>query len=427
MAETVVRVERIGKRYRLGARKSHTTVRDRAGVLLDRLLGRRASGPGRSASHIWAVRDVSFDISRGQVVGVIGGNGSGKSTLLKILSRITEPTEGYAEIHGRMGSLLEVGTGFHPELTGRENIYMNGAILGMRKAELARKLDEILDFSGIETFVDTPVKHYSSGMYVRLAFAVAAHLEPEILLLDEVLAVGDAAFQRKCLVKMSEVAREGRTVLFVSHNMAYIRKLCGVCLELRGGRVVAFGEADSVTAAYEANELRPEENDASHLPIADATSGLSLDGLKVDVVPERDSMKLWVEVRLHSTQLLRRVGVAILIQTYRGDLVAKLRPRLTKGVLGELNGGRVCIFECPRVDRFLASGDYSLGLALSIDGVRTLTAEHAAFFRVPGRDSFGAGQPFVLYQHGLVPLPLTLKEIIPGDHAPRAEELPGGG
>jgi lipopolysaccharide transport system ATP-binding protein len=415
MAETVVRVERLGKRYRLGARKSHTTVRARAGVVLERVLGRRAAGAGRGGSrHIWAIREVSFEISRGQVVGVIGGNGSGKSTLLRILARITDPTEGYAEIRGRMGSLLEVGTGFHPELTGRENIYMNGAILGMRKAELARKLDEILDFSGIEAFVDTPVKHYSSGMYVRLAFAVAAHLEPEILLLDEVLAVGDAAFQRKCLVKMSEVARQGRTVLFVSHNMAYIRKLCGVCLELREGRVVAFGEADSVTAAYEANALRPEDAYASPLPIADATAGLTLEGLKVDVVPQDDGVKLWVEVRVHGTRRLRRVGVAILIQTHRGDLIAKLRPRLTGGLLDELDGRRACIFECPRVDRFLASGDYSLGLAVNLDGVRLLTAEHAAFFRVPARDTLGAGQPFVLYQHGLVPLPLTLKEVIPG-------------
>ena len=411
MAETVVSVQRIGKRYRLGARVSHTTARARAGAFLDRYLSRRAFEPSRAADHIWAVRDVSFEISRGQVVGIIGGNGSGKSTLLKILARITEPTEGYAEIRGRIGSLLEVGTGFHPELTGRENIYMNGAILGMRKAELARKFDEILDFSEIEAFVDTPVKYYSSGMYVRLAFAVAAHLEPEILLLDEVLAVGDAAFQRKCLAKMGDAAREGRTILFVSHNITSIRRLCGMCIELRGGRVVAFGETDTISAAYEANVLPPEETRASQLPIANSAVGLALEAVKVDVVPERDGTTLVAEVRLHSTRPLRRVGIAIWVHTYRGDLIAKLRPGLANSIVDELSGACACIFECPKVDKFLASGDYLLGLAISIDGERILTAQDAASFHVPAGDTFGSGRPFVLYEHGLVPLPLMLKEI----------------
>ena len=202
----------------------------------------RSSGPSR---------DVNFEIERGEVVGIIGRNGAGKSTLLKILSRITEPTEGRVTIKGRIGSLLEVGTGFHPELTGRENIYLNGAILGMRRAEIRRKFDEIVAFAEIEKFLDTPVKRYSSGMYVRLAFAVAAHLEPEILLVDEVLAVGDAEFQRKSLGKMSDVAKGGRTVLFVSHNLGAVRSLCSHAFLLEGGKVAFGGEVDAALTAYE--------------------------------------------------------------------------------------------------------------------------------------------------------------------------------
>src|SRR5580698_9075247 len=230
MTDIAIRAENLGKRYSIGKRMHYHTLRESiSGTLLSpfRRL-RRSPNNERNAEdeHIWAVKDVSFEIPRGEVVGVIGRNGAGKSTLLKLLSRITEPTEGYAEIRGRVGSLLEVGTGFSNELTGRENTYLNGAILGMRKAEIARKFEEIVAFAEIEKFLDTPVKHYSSGMYMRLAFAVAAHLEPEILIVDEVLAVGDAAFQKKCLNKMEDVAQGGRTVVFVSHNMGAIRSLC---------------------------------------------------------------------------------------------------------------------------------------------------------------------------------------------------------
>ncbi len=206
--------------------------------------------PANSHDTIWALKDVSFEIKRGEVVGVIGRNGAGKTTLLKIFSRITAPTEGEAEIRGRVGSLLEVGTGFHPELTGRENIYLNGAILGMRKAEIERKFDEIVAFAEIEKFIDTPVKRYSSGMYVRLAFAVAAHLEPEILVVDEVLAVGDVEFQKKCLGKVNDVAQQGRTVLFVSHNMAAVRALCNRGLILRSGRLTLDTDVESAIATY---------------------------------------------------------------------------------------------------------------------------------------------------------------------------------
>jgi len=286
MSDIAIRVEGLGKRYRLGQQVGYKTLRETFFLAYHtptRILGQRVrrmrwtedrgpktevaglpspvpspqspvSGPQSpvpsQSDHIWALKDVSFEVNRGEAVGIIGRNGSGKSTLLKILSRITAPTEGCVEVHGRLGSLLEVGTGFHPELTGRENIYLNGAVIGMKRAEVNRKFDEIVAFAEIEKFLDTPVKRYSSGMYVRLAFAVAAHLEPEILIVDEVLAVGDAQFQKKCLGKMGDVAREGRTVLFVSHNMSAIRQLCPRSMLLENGRILQAGPASEVIDSY---------------------------------------------------------------------------------------------------------------------------------------------------------------------------------
>jgi homopolymeric O-antigen transport system ATP-binding protein len=250
-------VSGLGKQYRLGTRHERystlreTLTRSTAGLMrtsASLFRGRPERSPDEG--HFWALRDVSFTVGAGEVVGVIGSNGAGKSTLLKILSRITWPTTGRAEVHGRVGSLLEVGTGFHPELTGRENIALNGAILGMRRAEIERNFDAIVDFAEVERFIDTPVKHYSSGMYLRLAFAVAAHLEPEILLVDEVLAVGDASFQKKCLGKMGAVARAGRTVFFVSHNMTAVQSLCGRVLWLSDGRLRDDGTAGRVISSY---------------------------------------------------------------------------------------------------------------------------------------------------------------------------------
>ena len=247
----------ISKRYRIGVREPYRTVR---GAITDavtrpfRRVRNAFSGTsvdaGDGADTIWALRDVDFEVARGEVFGVIGRNGAGKSTLMKVLSRITEPTSGQIDLHGRVGSLLEVGTGFHPELTGRDNIYLNGAILGMKRAEIRRQFDEIAAFAEVEQFIDTPVKRYSSGMYVRLAFSVAAHLDPEILLVDEVLAVGDARFQRKCLGKMQDVAHRGRTVLFVSHNMATLQSLCTSACLLEGGRLVARGEVNEIIGLY---------------------------------------------------------------------------------------------------------------------------------------------------------------------------------
>lgn len=248
--DIVIRAENLSKQYTIGAaRFRHDTLKEQLAHSFMNLVGR--NGRLRSGNEtFWALRDVSFQVKRGEIVGIIGRNGAGKSTLLKILSRISEPTSGSAELRGRVGSLLEVGTGFDRELTGRENVYLNGAILGMKKAEIDRKFDEIVDFSGVEKFIDTPVKHYSSGMYVRLAFAVAAHLEPEILLVDEVLTVGDAGFQKKCLGKMGDVARQGRTVLFVSHDLGNITKVCPTGILLNYGKVEMIGEMPSLVERY---------------------------------------------------------------------------------------------------------------------------------------------------------------------------------
>jgi lipopolysaccharide transport system ATP-binding protein len=254
-----IRAENIGKRYHIGSMKRarYGTVRDslvsavRSPLRRARnLLRGQASAASDLSETIWALQDISFEIKPGEVVGIIGRNGAGKSTLLKILSRITEPSTGFADIYGRVGSLLEVGTGFHPELTGKENVFLNGAILGMTRKEIVSKFDEIVDFSGIETFIETPVKHYSSGMRLRLAFAVAAHLEPEILIIDEVLAVGDAAFQRKCLDKMQTVSENGRTILFVSHNMPAITRICERTILLDHGKILEDGPSHQVIGSY---------------------------------------------------------------------------------------------------------------------------------------------------------------------------------
>ncbi len=246
MSNISLQIENISKRYLIG-RKVSASLSETAGKFINYFSGGRDR---KSTSVFWALKDVSFSVKEGEVVGIIGKNGAGKSTLLKILSRITEPTKGRIEINGRVASLLEVGTGFHPELTGRENIYLNGTILGMSRREVKSKFDEIVDFSGVERFIDTPVKRYSSGMYVRLAFAVAAHLEPEILLVDEVLAVGDAEFQKKCLGKMNEVSQSGRTILFVSHNMGAISELCSRAVFLQNGGVKMDDEVNKVLGAY---------------------------------------------------------------------------------------------------------------------------------------------------------------------------------
>lgn len=252
MDDIAVHVEHLGKQYRIGQKAQYMTFRDAITNIATAPINRFKNGSqiSNNPEHFWALKDISFNIEKGEAIGIIGRNGAGKSTLLKILSRITEPTEGYAEIYGKVGSLLEVGTGFHPELSGRENIYLSGAILGMKKSEIDSKFDEIVKFAETEKFLDTPLKHYSSGMQVRLGFAVAAHLEPEILIVDEVLAVGDASFQKKCLGKMKDISKGGRTVLFVSHDMSSISRLCDRTILLDSGSILKDGPTDQVIRTY---------------------------------------------------------------------------------------------------------------------------------------------------------------------------------
>lgn len=247
MSGIAIRAEGLSKRYFIGPRNSDQTFREALARTFTSPFQKR---PSRDSGEFWALNGVSFDVPRGKAVGIIGHNGAGKSTLLKILSRITEPTTGRAEVYGRVGSLLEVGTGFHPELTGRENVYLNGAILGMKRSEIERKFDEIIAFADVERFIDTPVKHFSSGMYVRLAFAVAAHLEPEILIVDEVLAVGDAAFQRRCVEHFQKMERDGRTILLISHNMAIVKKVCHRAILLENGRLLDQGDVNRMVERY---------------------------------------------------------------------------------------------------------------------------------------------------------------------------------
>jgi len=320
MSTPVIRVEGLAKRYRLG---NHLQYQRRLGELITdyvrAMLRRKRSGTSATErsdknNTFWALRDVSFEVDSGEVLGIIGKNGAGKSTLLKILSRITEPTAGRAHLRGRVASLLEVGTGFHGELSGRENIYMNGTFLGMRKKEIDRKFDEIVAFAEVETFIDTPVKRYSSGMYVRLAFAVAAHLDPEILMVDEVLAVGDAEFQRKCLGKMDDIAREGRTILFVSHNMAAIQKLCSSALLFRDGRIAAHGDVRSVVSAYLGGEGQPryQADKLTGRPQLLSVELISEDGEPLERPLSTEPFALSLEFVLPERVAGTRVGIGML-------------------------------------------------------------------------------------------------------------------
>lgn len=303
MSAVVIRCEGIGKRYRMGERQRYRALRD---TLTDALRApfrrlRKAFGPkptedSREAEFFWALKNVSFEIRHGEVLGIIGRNGAGKSTLLKILSRITNPTVGRARIRGRAGALLEVGTGFHPELTGRENIYLNGAILGMTRREIERKFEEIVEFSECARFLDMPVKHYSSGMYMRLAFAVAAHLETEILFVDEVLAVGDVSFQKKCLGKIGDVAYQGRTVLFVSHNLLAVDSLCSRAICLHEGKIVMEGQARKVTSSYLQNWI-PSSTEVTYEDKASAPGNDMLRLRHARIRPVRESAMGQITVR----------------------------------------------------------------------------------------------------------------------------------
>ena len=398
---TVIQVEHLSKSYRIShrARESYLALRD---VLTEgaRTIGKRILHPTRLVSDgstfedIWALRDVSFEVKQGDRVGIIGRNGAGKSTLLKILSRITEPTKGRVRIKGRVGSLLEVGTGFHPELTGRENIFLNGAVLGMTKAEIRRKFDEIVSFAEIERFLDTPVKRYSSGMYVRLAFSVAAHLEPEIMIVDEVLAVGDVAFQKKCLGKMEEVSGSGRTVLLVSHNMTSILDLSTKCILLSEGAAVDDGNPRDVVSAYQRSMVersfgQTDLTRADHYGTGEArfeTIRLTaFDGSGGGLDAPVTGCDLDILVTLSARRNIANTTVAVIIYDDLGNRVVDVNT-LIRGDSVSLHDGEGASVRFRLKKLLLKPDTYTIGLWLGIlnhadyDGVR-----HATMFRMEAR------------------------------------------
>jgi len=400
MSDIAIRVENLSKQYRIGGPQArYKTIRESLTEAVQAPFRRLSSvvrGQSSAVSNetIWALKDVSFEVKRGEVVGIIGRNGAGKSTLLKILSRITEPTEGRAEIHGRVGSLLEVGTGFHPELTGRENITLNGAILGMKRAEIERKFDEIVDFAEIEKFIDTPVKHYSSGMYVRLAFAVAAHLEPEILLVDEVLAVGDAAFQKKCLGKMGDVAREGRTVLFVSHNMAAIEGLCPRVLVLKTGEL-AYDGANQEGLAYYFESLytnsdtplrdRKDRKGSGEIRAVDIRI-FNQDGEETSHIGMSESF--CVEVR--SVGKLRNAIIGVLFgNVYRKQII---RGYTWEQVTDEIELTGNDVIKCHFKNFPMMHGTYDVHVWIGQQGKCVDHVENAAQITIVPKDVFGTGR-----------------------------------
>ncbi len=371
--EPIVKVEGLSKQYRIGAAQApYATLRESMMAMVRAPLNRLRSGPRVADSMIWALRDVSFEVLPGEVVGVIGRNGAGKSTLLKILSRITEPTSGRARIRGRVGSLLEVGTGFHPELTGRENIYLNGAILGMRKSEIKRRFDEIVAFAEVETFIDTPVKHYSSGMYLRLAFAVAAHLDPEVLIVDEVLSVGDASFQKKCLKKMENVSTEGRTIIFVSHNMPAVTRICRRAIWLDAGRLLQSGPSEQVASSYlrhgtmttAAREWEFGKAPGNHLARLLAVRVLDKDGHVAESVDIRDPVRIEIDYYNFSSGKFPYASVQIFDENgtclfNTGDYVNPDWRHQSRAFTGRVRS------TCTIPGNFLTEGQFSVLVALT--------------------------------------------------------------
>ncbi|MGD0272572.1 MAG: ABC transporter ATP-binding protein [Gaiellaceae bacterium] len=400
MSNIALRTVGLGKMYHIGGeRQAYRTLRDTIAQAAKRPI-ERIRHPGaatQTSDEFWALRDINLEVSHGDVLGIIGRNGAGKSTLLKVLSRITEPTEGRAEVRGRISSLLEVGTGFHSELTGRENIYLNGSILGMKRAEINRKFDEIVDFSEIELFLDTPVKRYSSGMYVRLAFAVAAHLEPDILIVDEVLAVGDVAFQKKCLGKMGAEAASGRTVLLVSHNMAAVEGLCSHAMLLDHGRSVASGPTRDVIDDYlalvattggEDLGLREDRQGNGKLRFTTLAFRAGDDLRPTDVV--RSSEDLEFVVGYEATQDLSNVSMSIVVYTLSGQVLICLGNEMTGSAwtTAPREGYMSCL-----VRRLpLAPGQYTINLCCYSNGVIADWVQSAGSLTVEAGDFFGTGK-----------------------------------
>jgi lipopolysaccharide transport system ATP-binding protein len=401
---SMIEVRGLSKQYRIGHSIRHiSNVRELAVSAVRGAFKRQPKEEHQPESFFWAVKDLNFDVGAGEIIGVIGANGAGKSTLLKILSRITDPTEGKVTLHGRMASLLEVGTGFHPELTGRENIFLNGAILGMRHAEITRKFDEIVAFADIEKFLDAPVKHYSSGMAVRLGFAVAAHLQPEILVIDEVLAVGDMAFQKKCLGKMSEVSKAGRTVLFVSHNMAAVENLCQRSLLLRQGRVIFDGDTKSAVGEYISATNRPGKGFGHAIDLSDAPTrqphlaqifrrielftGEDQPAPRAVQVGERLKIKFHISLPCETPKLT----VAFCINTLFGQRVLTLNTLCDPELIYEpLSGDIQVVCDVPSLT--LVPGEYLVSLFLDFGAEHKDAIPDAFHFTVLDGNYYGTGK-----------------------------------
>ena len=399
-SDIAMRVSNLSKSYVIRQSNGHRPTN------LGEAIRQQVRNPFRRAKkeQFWALRDIELDINEGEVVGIIGHNGAGKSTLLKVLSRITEPTTGRIELYGRIASLLEVGTGFHPELSGRENIYLNGAILGMTRSEITKQFDAIVDFAEVERFLDTPVKRYSSGMYVRLAFAVAAHLNPEILIVDEVLAVGDVEFQNKCLGKMQDVARSGRTVLFVSHNLDAVRRLCSRGVLLNKGRIQAVGSVADVLKSYDSDH---ESNDGSNrFPIENPVTGVSLRDAQASLDIGDDSVSAEIRLSLLLRKQVNNLGIGISLTSEDGVTVSRLYPKVTRMLLGKVHGEAKATVYLDSLEHSLCAGNYDVGISLhefSVSGF-LLQAERIATLSIPGLDVYQSGFPARSPSNGFVPL-----------------------
>ncbi len=398
--DVAIRVENLGKEYIIGHKKSG----DLRNSFRDKLSG--LFGERQEKKSFWALKDIDFKIKKGEAVGIMGRNGAGKSTLLKILSRITEPTTGRFEINGRVSSLLEVGTGFHMELTGRENIFLNGTILGMKRLEIKQKFDEIVAFSGVEKFLDTPVKHYSSGMKVRLAFSVAAHLEPEILIVDEVLAVGDAEFQKKCLGKMDEVSKEGgRTVIFVSHNMGAVQNLCNRAALLQGGQLIYEDHVNRVIKKYSEtiNDSEFEQIDFKSLNRSNYEFEIkSFEILNGRNQPERNFIageEIQFRIKYYSMQSFKDLAIGIILNDTNGNFVSVLNNKIVgQNINIENNDGEILC----RINRNpFMSGKFSASLIIQLKGQLIYKIEDISYFVINEGDYFGSGFPNSLNRQGV--------------------------
>jgi len=428
MSDTVIRVENLGKKYIIGHQQQerYTALRD---VIANKVksLGTFIQNPKsqiqNSSEEFWALKDVSFEIKQGDRVGIIGRNGAGKSTLLKILSRITEPTTGSVKIKGRVASLLEVGTGFHPELTGRENIYLNGAILGMSKEEIKRKFDEIVAFAEVEKFLDTPVKRYSSGMYVRLAFAVAAHLEPEILIVDEVLAVGDAQFQKKCLGKMEDVGKEGRTVIFVSHQMVAIQNLCQRAIWLNQGQLVNDEQTQIVISKYLSTSTNLSSISLGERKDRKGDGKIRFTSVQfqnekwqnITYFYSGQNVKIILGFKNNIQKKLQNLNIALGIDNQMGERITNISTEVRGSYLDEVEVDvRFIIIEIDKLP--LTPGRYSFTIFSTINGIVSDWISNAGFFEVEGGDFYGTGKlPPPMQGNFLMDYTFHIKRTVPNN------------